>query len=100
MKEPAYKREKRNAFTVLCILAAVMLLMAVVAYDGVRLKAKLDGYEVRKQQLNEQIEDEKERTESLKEFKTYTKTKKFVEEIAESKIGLVHDGERIYKTTE
>ena len=31
------------------------------------------------------------------EYEKYTKTKKFVEEMAEGKLGLVHDGEVIFK---
>ena len=51
----------------------------------------------REQELQQQIDAENARTEELKELETYTKTKKYAEEVAKDKLGLVYDNEIIFK---
>ena len=46
------------------------------------------------------MEQEEKRTEELKQFETYTKTKKYAEEVARDKLGFVYDNEIIFKGTE
>ena len=43
------------------------------------------------------IDQEMQRTEELKELATYTKTKKYAEEVAKDKLGLVYENEIIFK---
>ena len=45
----------------------------------------------------QEIEAEKLRTEEIAEYGKYTQTKKYVEELAKDKLGLVYDGEIIFK---
>ena len=47
--------------------------------------------------LQEQIEAEQERTKEIEEYEKYTQTKKYIEEVAKDKLGLVHEGEIIFK---
>ena len=47
--------------------------------------------------LLEQIAEEEKRTEEIEEFRKYTKTKKYAEEVAKDKLGLVYDGEILFK---
>ena len=47
--------------------------------------------------LEEQIEEEKRRSEEIEEYGKYTKTKKFVEDMAKEKLGLVKDDEIVFK---
>lgn len=37
------------------------------------------------------------RTQEIEEYRKYTQTKKYVEEVAKDKLGLVKEGEIIYK---
>ncbi len=99
-KTPAFRRKKQNKFGCFCIAIVVGMLLAVVSIDGMRLQNKYNTYLAREEELTREIENEKTRTEELKEYEKYTKTKKFAEEIAESKLGLVHDGEVIFKPEE
>ncbi len=99
-KTPAFRKKKNNKFACFCIAIVVGMLLAVVTIDGMRLRDKYDSYISREEELNKEIESEKKRTEELAEYEKYTKTKKYVEEVAESKLGLVHDGEVIYKPEE
>ena len=99
-KTPAFRKKKQNKFGCFCIAIVVAMLLAVVSIDGMRLQDKYNTYLAREEELTREIESEKNRTEELKEYEKYTKTKKFAEEIAESKLGLVHDGEVIFKPGE
>ena len=94
---PAYKRKKQNKMACVLITAVVVMLLTVVAIDGVRLTQKQNEYTVQAAELQSEIDAENKRTEELKELAKYTKTKKFAEEVAEEKLGLVHDGEIIFK---
>ena len=48
--------------------------------------------------LQQQIAEEDKRAEEIVEYGKYTKTKKFVEEVAKEKLGLVNENEIIFKT--
>ena len=94
---PAFQKKKHNKLSVLCIMVVVAMLLGVVAYDSFKLKIKEEEYISRINELETNIEAEKKRTEDLKEFEKYTKTRKYAEEVAEDKLGLVHDGEIVFK---
>ena len=47
--------------------------------------------------LQQEIALEEARTEEIQEYEKYTQTKKFVEEVAKDKLGLVYEGEIIFK---
>jgi cell division protein DivIC len=54
-------------------------------------------YAAREQELLAQIADEDARTLELEELATYTKTKKYAEEVAKDKLGLVYENEIIFQ---
>lgn len=76
----------------------VLVMMIVVAVNNHRLKTKLAAYEERKQILQEQIDYEKKREEEIAEFEKYTGTKKYIEDLAREKLGLVYEDEIVIQT--
>lgn len=82
------------------VLTVVILMMLVVAYNNRQLEAKLAAYKEKEQSLTEQIAEEEERAAEIEEFKKYTKTKKYIEEVAREKLGLVYEDEIIIQTEE
>lgn len=78
----------------------VIILMLVVVVNNRDLNAKLASYQEKEKMLTEQIEEEKKRTEEIEEFRKYTKTKKYIEDIAREKLGLVYEDEIIIQTDE
>ena len=78
----------------------VVVMLVVVAVNNYNLKKKLAGYREKEQILTEQLEAEKQRTEEIEEFKKYTETKKYIEEVAREKLGLVYEDEVIIQTDE
>lgn len=93
----AYRRRNQNKFSMFLVSLVVVMILVVVAIKSVELNRKNEVYEAKAAQLNAQIEEEKERTEEIEDFRKYTQTKKYVEEVAKEKLGLVYDGEIIFK---
>ena len=71
--------------------------MIVVAVKSHELQEKKDYYVQREQQLQEQIAAEEERAEEIAEYEKYTQTKKYIEDVAKDKLGLVYEGEIVFK---
>ncbi len=76
----------------------VLMLMAVILFKGRELKAKQAEYMQREESLQAQIEEEHERTRKLTDYEKYTKTDKFVEEIAKEKLGLLYENEILFRS--
>jgi cell division protein FtsB len=75
----------------------VLMIMAVVAVKAVGLRDKIDAKAAEEQQLDEQIEDEEARAESIEEFAKEVQTKGYIEEVAREKLGLVYENEILFK---
>ena len=93
----AYRKKHQNKLSMLLVCAVVLLLMAVVFAKSIELKQRVEDFNVREAQLKHQIEEEKARSEEIEEYRVYTQTKAFYEEIAKEKLGLVYEGEIIFK---
>ena len=87
------------------ILAAVMIIaiivvvaLGVVLWRGkAGLEEKNADYQAQITELQSQIDDENKRSDELSEYEKYVKTKKFVEEIAKNKFGLIYPDELVFK---
>ena len=94
------KKIRQNRPGIILVFLVVVVLMLVVVVNNHNLKKKLEVYKEKEQMLTEQIEEEKERTKEIEEYTKYTKTKKYIEEIAREKLGLVYEDEIIIQTDE
>ncbi len=93
-----YKRTNtQNRFGMTLAAVAVLLLLVVVSVKSVGLMQKQKGYNDKIDALEAQIESEEQRTSEIQEFETYTTTRKYIEEVAKEKLGLVYPGEIIFK---
>ena len=97
-KKPAFRKSRHNKTAILCICMVAAMLMAVLAIDGVKKMNNYRTFSAKQQELQSAIDAANDRAAWLVEFEKYTKTKKYAEEIAENKLGLVHEGEIIFKT--
>ncbi len=94
----ALRRSKRFgvhviAFTILCLLV-------VVSFGKIQLRQKNTAYQQREEELMALIEQEEKRTEEIEELKKYVQTKKYAEEIAKERLGLVYEDEILFKAVE
>lgn len=60
---------------------------------------KNQTYQSREAALEKQIADETERSKEIEDLETYTKTKKYVEDVAKEKLGLVYEDEILFKAS-
>ena len=81
----------------LLVTAVVLLMLIVVAVKSVDLREKRASYMAKEEALMQDIAAEEARTEEIEEYEKYTQTKKYVEEVAKEKLGLVYEGEIIFK---
>ncbi len=93
----AYKKKKQNRAGILLVSLVLVMMLIVVAVKSVELTEKKAYYAKREAELSAQIEAERERAVEIEEYEKYTKTKKYIEEVARDKLGLVYEGEILFK---
>ena len=96
-RRAAYRKKRQNKFGMFLVTTVVAMMLIVVAIKSLELRKKLVAYKEKEQLLMEQIEQEKVREKEIEEYEKYTQTKKYIEEVAKDKLGLVHDNEIIFR---
>lgn len=96
------KRKKKkiagyNHLGMLAIALVVLILLGVLMAKSEELQRRLAIYDARAATLEQAIEDEKERTETIEELREYMQTDEYAEEIARERLGLVKDNEIVFK---
>ena len=91
-RKAAYRKKRQNKFGMFLVSVVVIMLMVVVAVKSVELREKKAFYAQKEQTLLEQIEAETKRSEEIDEYEKYTQTKKYIEDVAKDRLGLVYEG--------
>lgn len=93
------KKEKRkNGLKIIAL--AVLVLFGVIAYNSYQLQAEKRALENRYSELQEQLQEEEERSVLLTERRAYMQTIRYIEEMAREKLGLVYEDEVIFRPEE
>lgn len=79
------------------IIAVVFVLMGVLLIASTKLNAKLASGRDRISSLTEQTQEEQERTEEIEQMQQDMQSDEYKEQVAKDKLGLIHDGEIIFK---
>ena len=96
----AYRKRRQmrqNRFGMFLTGVVVLMMVVVVSIRSKELQEKCAVYEAREAALEQQIEEENARKDEIEEYRKYTQTKKYAEEVAKDKLGLVYEGEIIFK---
>jgi len=93
-----FRRKKQNRLGMVLVFLLASMFCAVIVIKSASLKTKRDEYEKKIESLNSQIEAEKSRTAELEEYEKYTKTAKYVEEMAKEKLHLVYEDEIVFES--
>lgn len=93
----AFRGKRQNRLGMFLVSVVVVMLLVVVSVNSVLLKQKQDTYREREAELDELIAAEEIRTTELEDLKRYTQTQAYVEEVAKEKLGLVKEGEIVFK---
>ena len=96
-----YKRRRfQNRAGIVWASRVVLILVTVVSIKSIGLLQKAREYQAREQALTEQIEYETQRSDEIAEYERYTETRKYIEDTAKEKLGLVYPGEIIFKNSD
>ena len=94
----AFRKKRQNRLGMMLVTFVVLMLMAVILFKGRELTMKRAEYQQKEETLQAQIDEEHERTRKLTDYEKYTKTDKFVEEIAKEKLGLLYENEILFRS--
>lgn len=96
-RRAAYRKRRQNKFGMFLVFLVVIMIGIVVAVRSVDMKATLAENRQREAELQEQIAAEQERTEEIEEKEKYAETLGYTEDVAKEKLGLINEGEIIFK---
>ena len=95
------KKKKRKvgyeSLGMFAIALVVLVLLGGLMLKSNDLQERLTGYDAKADTLQQQIEDEQNRTEEIDKLKKYMETDEYAEEVAREKLGLVKDNETVFK---
>lgn len=81
----------------LAIVGVVLMMICFVTVAGLGLRIQNKNRQERIAELETKIAAEQERAEEIEEYRKYVQTKKYAEEVAKEKLGLVYEDEIIFK---
>ena len=96
-RKVAYRRRNQNRFSMFLVSLVVVLIMVVVAVKSVELQQKIDAKAKEEQLLDEQIAAEEQRSQEIESFGKEVQTKGYIEDVAREKLGLIYEGEIMFK---
>ena len=96
-KKRQNKRAESNRLGMLAIAVTVLLLLGVMMVKSRELKKTLAVYETRAASLEQEIEEQKDRTEEIDQLKEYMQTDEYIEQVARERFGLVKDNEIVFE---
>ena len=96
-KKATYRKRQQNKFSMLLVTMVLVMIMVVVSISGRKLREKIDAVSETQTRYEKLLQEEEKRKQDIEEFGKYTQTKKYVEEVAQDKLGLVYEGDIIFK---
>ena len=81
----------------MAIVGVVLLMLVFVSVASLQLRVQNANKQERIAKLEAQIEEEEKKSEEIEEYSKYVQTKKYAEEVAKEKLGLVYEDEIIFK---
>lgn len=98
MSRVKYSRRKpQNRLSMFMVSLIVIMIMVVVAIKSIEIKQKIEVKVAEEQKLDQQIAEENIRSEEIEEFGKEVQTKGYIEDVAREKLGLVYEGEILFK---
>ncbi len=89
--------KRQSRVNTLLLMTIVGILLTIVFIGCLNQYQKLRTGRAQREALQTEIRKEQERAEEIEEYKKFTQTDAFIEEMAREKLGLVYDGEVIFK---
>ncbi len=96
-KKARYRRDNRTKLSLVLTGFVVILLLVVVSVRSYGFARQLKEKQAYIDELTAQIEAEEQRAAEIEEYQKYTQTRGYMEKVAKEKLGLVYDGEIVFK---
>ena len=94
------KSNKQSNAGLMLVFLVVLIIVSACSVRSVSLYHKSKELSVTQAQLEQQLEDANNRSAELEEREKYMKTKKYIEDEAKNKLGLVNSDEILIKPKE
>ena len=95
--EKSAKQNEQNKLSMGLAAVVVGILIVVIMVACFGLYQSLVKNRERISELQSEIVKEEQRAEDIEEYRKYTETREYIEEVAREKLGLVYEGEVIFK---
>lgn len=96
MRKDDRKKTIKRVFIAVTV-AVIGLLLVIVLANASSMSDRKKELETKISELNRSIDEQNKKTTELEEYREYTKTREFTEEIAREKLGLVYPGEIVLR---
>ena len=93
-RQPVSRETRRGMILIIVVVGIIVLALAVRCRS---IADKNDAYTQQIESLEQKITDEKDRSESIEAFRSYSHTNAYVEKVAREKLGLVYPDEVIFQ---
>jgi cell division protein DivIC len=94
------KKTNTRRATMIGITFVVMVLFVSMLILTSSLHKKVEADALKKAAIEQQILDEQARTGEIEDLEDYMKSDEYIEQVAKDKLGMVNDGEIIFKQTD
>ncbi len=88
-------RQSRRAIVGFIVFVIFIMTVTLVASHRIRVRLREGDEKIRS--LQQQTEQEQARTEEIREMEEYMQSNEYKEQVAKDKLGLIRDGEIIFK---
>lgn len=91
------KKQQQNRFSMFLVTLVVLMLLILAGVRSVELRQKIEAKAAEAAQLDVQIEKEMSRAQEIEALRKEVQTKGYIERVAREKLGLVYEGEILFK---
>ena len=94
------RRSRQNRLSMILAVLGVAILFVAVYINGSSMRRELEENQEKITRLKQEIEEEELRSRSIEEYRAYTETDQFIEQVAREKLGLLYEGETIFRESD
>ena len=91
------KTKQTHALSMIVVTGVVLMMMVIVGVGAAGLQEKKEILQAESEEIEAQIAKEEDRALEIEEYGKEVQTKKYYEQVAKEKLGLVHEDEILFK---
>ena len=99
MRSTKKQRKSRSRKGFFALFLARLVICGLISYQRVLLEREADRTQAKYEAVNARYQSELARKDELEDLEIYTQTRRFVEDMAREKFGLVYENEIIFEAS-